>query len=99
MKIITLLVVVSFVLISGCSGSQEANQPHHKIPEPESAGGKVFSQFCGNCHAPPRIKSHKADEWKNVIERMQTHRLKKAYHLLSDEEKHTLLIYLQKHST
>ena len=97
MKIKILLTALSLALITGCNSSQ-APKEKHVVPEPESAGGKVFTSFCGNCHAPPRIKSHKADEWRNIVERMQNHRLKKAYHLLTDSEKETLLTYLKKHS-
>lgn len=97
MKIKILITALSLVFITACNNSQTPIQPH-EVPEPESAGGKVFTKFCSNCHAPPRIKSHKADEWANVIERMQNHRLKKAYHVLNDDEKETLLVYLQKHS-
>jgi len=97
MKNTLLFVVLSFVLVTGCNNSQMSSQKH-EVPEPASAGAKIFEKFCGNCHAPPRIKSHKADEWANIVERMQNHRLKKAYHLLNDEEKQTLLLYLQKHS-
>jgi len=98
MKNKLLIAVACSLFLFGCDSSQ---QPHVKkaLPEPESAGAKVFGKFCGDCHAPPRIKSHKPDEWRNIINRMQNHRLKKAYHLLSDSEVETLLAYLKKHST
>ena len=97
MKINIVIVVVACIAISACNDSQSVKSKH-VLPEPESAGAKVFGLFCGDCHAPPRIKSHKADEWRNIVERMQTHRLKKAYKLLSDSERETLLSYLKKHS-
>ena len=98
MKIRILLSALVLAFASGCDNTQSPNKEKHEVPEPNSAGGKIFKKFCGNCHAPPRIKSHKADEWRNVVERMQNHRLKKAYSLLNDSEKETLLSYLQKHS-
>jgi len=97
MKIKLSIVFFSLILLIGCNNNQ-SSKVKHELPEPESAGGKVFDKFCGDCHAPPRIKSHKADEWPNIVERMQNHRLKKAYNLLTDSEKETLLAYLKKHS-
>jgi len=88
--------LVSFLLLA-CNNSQQS-KVKHEIPDAESAGAKIFVSFCGDCHAPPRIKSHKHNEWTNIVERMQTHRLKKAYKLLTDGEKETLLTYLKKHA-
>lgn len=97
MKIKIVIAVMACITMSACNDSQSVKSKH-VLPEPESAGAKIFSSFCSDCHAPPRIKSHKADEWRNIVERMQTHRLKKAYKLLSDSERETLLSYLKKHS-
>ncbi len=98
MKSKALVVFFSTFFLFACNGGSQQSVAKHEIPEPESAGGKVFANFCGDCHAPPRIASHKADEWPNIVERMQNHRLQKAYHLLTDTEKETLLAYLKKHS-
>jgi hypothetical protein len=78
----------------------ETEQADKKIivPEPESQGAGIFKKFCSACHAPPRISSHKANEWFNIVDRMQTHRIKKAYNPLSESEKSILVAYLQKHS-
>lgn len=82
--------------LTGCENNSESNG--HPLPEPTSEGAIVYKKFCSDCHAPPRIVSHKADEWLNVIERMQRHRIKQAYHPLNDVQKDTLLSYLKKHS-
>ncbi|MDH3325217.1 MAG: hypothetical protein OEM38_00705 [Gammaproteobacteria bacterium] len=97
MKTKLTITLISCLMLIACNNAQ-GPKVKHELPEPESAGAKVFDSFCSNCHAPPRIKSHKADEWRNIVERMQNHRLKKAYHLLTDSEKETLLTYLEKHS-
>lgn len=90
------LVFVAVGFLSACGDSAENLK--HTLPEPESKGGVIYEKFCSDCHAPPRIASHKADEWLNIVERMQSHRIMKAYHPLTDAEKHTLLEYLKKHS-
>lgn len=68
------------------------------LPEPESAGAKLMKKYCSDCHAPPATTVHLAEEWPNVIYRMQERRRMKAYQLLDDDEQATLVIYLQKHA-
>ena len=98
MKSKALVVFFCTFFLFACNRGSQESIAKHEIPDPESAGGKIFVKFCGDCHAPPRITSHKADEWPNIVERMQNHRLQKAYHVLNDGEKETLLAYLKKHS-
>jgi len=83
------------IFISACENTKVEKQ---KLPDPSSEGAKIFEKFCSACHAPPRISSHKADEWLNIVERMQTHRIKKAYNPLNESEKDILVTYLKKHS-
>jgi len=82
--------------LSACGDSAE--NAKHMLPEAGSQGAVIYEKFCSDCHAPPRIASHKPDEWLNIVERMQAHRIMKAYNPLTDEEKSTLLEYLKKHS-
>jgi len=93
-----LVFLVCLFILTACD-STATNKVKHEVPDPTSTGAKIFSKFCDDCHAPPRIKSHKHDEWRNIVERMQTHRLKKAYHLLTNDERETLLSYLEKHAS
>ena len=83
------------IILSAC---ESTSVEERKLPEPESEGAKIFKKFCSACHAPPRISSHKADEWLNIVERMQTHRVKKAYNPLNESEQNILVTYLKKHS-
>jgi len=84
-------------LLSACENKSSVSVAE-AIPDLESTGGKVFKEFCSACHGLPSPKTHKADEWPNVIERMQVHRVKNAYLPLTDDEKRELVGYLQKHS-
>ena len=86
-------------LIFFLSACESTSVEERKLPEPESEGAKIFKKFCSACHAPPRISSHKADEWLNIVVRMQTHRIKKAYSPLNELEQDILVTYLKKHST
>lgn len=91
-----ILVSVAAVYLSACGSDTESLK--HLLPESGSQGAIIYEDFCSACHAPPRIASHKPDEWLNVVERMQTHRIMKAYNPLTDIEKQILVEYLEKHS-
>ena len=92
-----IVVYVVSILLFACGGQNEAA---HKIvlPEAGSPGAAIYKKFCSACHAPPRIASHKADEWLNIVGRMQLHRIKNAYNPLNESEKDVLVAYLKKHS-
>jgi len=90
------IVVVAFSLLSACENHLNAEK--YLLPEPNSEGAVLYEKFCDACHLPPRIDSHKPDEWLNIVNRMQTHRIKKAYNPLNEQEKKTLVLYLKKHA-
>jgi len=84
---------------TGCdNGGNTAAKSLESIPNLDTPGGKIFKEFCSACHGLPSPTVHKADEWANVIERMQVHRIKKAYLPLSDEQKQDLVNYLKENS-
>ena len=92
-------VLLGFILLlAACSDPQALVAHDVALPGKGSEGAVLYEKFCSACHAPPRISSHNADEWPNIVARMQTHRIKKAYTALSDSELQTLLAYLQKYS-
>jgi len=85
-------------LLTACDNSAAPDSITHVIPDAGSTGGKLLKEFCSACHGAPRPASHKADEWQNIVLRMQNHRIKKAYKPLSETEMQDLVSYLQKHS-
>ena len=40
------------------------------FPEPESAGARLVTRYCGQCHFAPAPGHHTAAEWPKVLERM-----------------------------
>jgi len=82
------------LLVAGCELPQ--TQTKISLPEPESEGAQVAKQFCSDCHAPPSPLVHTAEEWPNVIYRMQERRRMKAFELIAEPEHTILLEYLQK---
>jgi len=43
------------------------------LPDPDSAGAKLVSQYCGQCHVPPSPSLHTRSEWSQVTQRMRAH--------------------------
>lgn len=81
------------LLLAACELPQQSS--HTVLPEPESDGAQVMKQFCSDCHAPPSPAAHTAEEWPNVIYRMQERRRMKAYTLMDERQEEVLLDYLK----
>ena len=93
------LLTLCCLLMAGCGNDiNTANPTPPVIPNLDSSGGKIFKEFCSSCHGLPSPSVHKADEWPNVIERMEVHRIKQAYLPLSDSQKKELINYLQENA-
>ncbi len=84
------------VLLSACELPQ--GQTKISLPEPESEGAQLVKKFCSDCHAPPSPLVHTAEEWPNVLYRMQERRRMKAYTLMLEQEQEQVLNYLQQFS-
>ena len=68
------------------------------LPGVGSAGAKILKEKCSECHGAPHPDNHTADQWPNVVKRMQMHRIKKAYGAIPENDEKTLISYLQKHA-
>ncbi len=93
--------MLASMLLIGCTGNEESgqvgeNQNHY--PQPSSPGEKLLRQFCSDCHAPPQPDTHKAEEWPNVVLRMQQHRISKALAPMTETQIRRLVAYLQKYA-
>ena len=69
-----------------------------KLPEPESAGAKLYAARCDTCHRIYAPGIMKFEMWKIQVERMQGEMVRRGLPPLSDAERSTLLDYLQRHS-
>lgn len=87
-------VAVFALLLAACELPQ--GESKISLPEPESAGAKLVKKFCSDCHAPPSPMAHTADEWPNVLYRMQERRRMKAYSLMLEHEQEQMLDYFQR---
>ncbi len=41
-----------------------------RLPDPESSGAKLLSQYCSQCHRVPSPRLHTDQEWPDVLARM-----------------------------
>ncbi len=84
------------LLLLGCTGNDDvARVSENHYPQPGSPGEKLLRQFCSDCHAPPQPDTHKAEEWPNIILRMQQHRISKALAPMNEDQRRRLVAYMQ----
>lgn len=76
-----------------------------ELPEPNSAGAKLVTQYCMQCHGLPSPKQHSASGWPPTIARMNSRmqwmsRNNSPMNIQAPtgEELRTLTAYLQKHA-
>jgi hypothetical protein len=84
-------------LLSGCD-VQQGGTGKVVLPEPDSPGARILKENCSKCHGAPGPAVHTAEEWPNVIYRMQEHRRMTGYSLIVPDELELLLDYLKRHA-
>ena len=70
------------------------------LPDADSAGAKLVSSYCAQCHAAPQPTLHSAKEWTSVTERMHI-RMDNGWQgvkVPTDQEMKTIVAYMQKHA-
>jgi hypothetical protein len=85
-------------LLVACDQQQLASKKPQPLPDPQSLGAQLMNEYCSSCHAPPRPGKHNAEEWIHVVERMQTHRIRRALGAMSTRDQQILTSYLQEHA-
>jgi hypothetical protein len=83
------LVVAAALSVTGCNP---------KLPEPESAGAKLYAARCNSCHRVFAPGSLKFEMWKVQVERMQGELVRHGLPPLTPDERNVLLDYLKRHS-
>jgi len=69
-----------------------------KLPEPESAGAKLYAARCNTCHRVFAPGSLKFEMWKVQVERMQGEIVRHGLPPLTPDERNVLLDYLKRYS-
>ena len=89
----------------GMMGTMSSAIGPAELPEPSSAGAKLTTQYCTQCHSLPSPKQHSASGWPASVARMNM-RMQWMSHNNSPmnikaptgDELRTLTAYLQKHA-
>lgn len=68
------------------------------LPEPESAGAKLYAARCNTCHRAFAPGSLKFEMWKVQVERMQGEIVRRGLPPLTADERNVLLDYLKRYS-
>lgn len=76
-----------------------------QLPEPRSEGADLTVRYCAQCHNIPSPATHSAEEWREVVGRMDRHmaegrhpRAVMKIHRPTAEERKSLLQYLQRNA-
>lgn len=84
-----LIAACAAAFLSGCTAD---------IPEPTSAGAKLYAQRCAGCHALHMPGSMPIAMWKVQIKRMQGEMARRGVPPLSRDEERLLVDYLERHA-
>lgn len=70
------------------------------LPDAKSAGAKLVSTYCVQCHATPAPTLHTAKEWSSVTERMhiQMDSRWRSVNTPTEQEMDSIVAYMQKHA-
>lgn len=83
------LAIAATLCVTGCNA---------KLPDPESAGAKLYAARCNSCHRVFAPGSLKFEMWKVQVERMQGEIVRHGLPPLTPDERNVLLDYLKHHS-
>lgn len=70
------------------------------LPDADSAGAKLISTYCVQCHAAPQPTLHTAKDWTGVTQRMHIH-MESGWQGIktpTEQEMKTIVAYMQKHA-
>ncbi len=86
-----LFILAAGVLISitGCAGGPTP------VPDAQSAEAALYIQKCGTCHSVPHPKRNTAAGWQHLFALMEQRMVERNLPPYTDEERVTLLNYLQ----
>jgi hypothetical protein len=79
-------------VLSGCAGGPTP------IPDPDSAAAQLYIDKCSACHAVPHPKRNTVDDWHHLIPLMEQRMAERGKEPLTDEERETLMKYLDTHA-
>jgi len=90
------MAVVTVMLLAACSAGRGPTDPASLAV----AGGDaaVFAAHCSVCHALPHPERHDAAGWRILVPVMELRMSQRGLPALSEEEKASILSYLERHA-
>jgi hypothetical protein len=84
----------------GAAGGAPAPGTAQPLPDPDSAGAKLVSSYCVQCHAAPAPTLQPAEQWASVINRMHLRSQGRGtvVRVPSEEELQAILAYMKQHA-
>ena len=68
------------------------------LPDPHSPGAVLLMGYCTECHGAPSPAAHPANEWAQVVARMQNWRITKGMGEIPSKDVLPLVDYLKRHA-
>ena len=96
MTIKAVFAMLVLLLLVSCSG--EHQQVSLSYPDADSKPALLYISKCNECHNAPLTTAHTAKMWVSVVDRMQFRMISKKIFPLSEEDKLSILQYLQTHA-
>ncbi len=92
MKYKIFLILIISTWFTGCASGPTP------IPDAESKAAQLYANKCGGCHAVPHPKRNTKTEWHHLLSLMEQRIKERGMTALSDNERETLLAYLQRNA-
>lgn len=88
-RIAAIAAALAMFALEGCQG---------KLPQQDSYAGQLYMKRCGNCHQPYNPHSMTPAMWQVQVPMMEQKMQQAGMHPLSDEDRKTIMDYLQRNS-
>jgi hypothetical protein len=98
-SLIGIAIPLVMISVAGCGNSaQPGNEAKTTQLAKNIDAPPLLRKWCSDCHAPPSPKSHRAQEWLNVVAVMQMHRSTQGLAKINSQDLENLVSYLQSHA-
>lgn len=87
-----IIIGLSLGALVGCAGAPTP------IPDSDSPEARVYESKCSVCHSLPHPRRQTYSEWEKIVPVMEKEMQYKKLPPLTEEEKSTILSYLEKHA-
>lgn len=90
------LLLPMVAVVAGCAGAGSFGLS--SLPDAKSDSAHTYASYCKNCHALPHPGRLTAAGWERLYPVMEKHMLDRKMTLPNEDERQTILSYLNKHA-